>query len=240
MTLKQFLLPSTVAILLAAGSVPAYAQQRHGGGGWSGHAPSRSVERARGHVDHRRVAPARPVVRGYRGYRGPFVRTQIVRPFHGPFYAFRPRFRVGVGLFVGFPVTYPWDFVGLYPIDPYDPYGPYAPYAAPDVQAWPNDPYAAAPDNAPPDTANAAPADESRDVGGISLDIKPGDATVTVDGTYAGTVDDFSPSSAPLTVVPGSHHVVVAKPGYRSMIFDAAIAQGQVLPYQGQMQPLAQ
>jgi hypothetical protein len=31
---------------------------------------------------------------------------------------------------------------------------------------------------------------------------------------------------------------VIAKPGYHSMIFDATIGQGQVLPYQGRMQPL--
>jgi PEGA domain len=237
MSLKRFILPVTVAIALA-GAAPASAQQRHGGGSSSGHvhanAGGRSVQRdsrPRGSVQQRRVVPVRPA---YRGSRGPLVRTRIVRPFYRPFYAFRPHFSLGLGLFLGYPVAYPWDYVGLYPWDPYayDGFGPYAAYGAP----------APPPPNAPADdpfgtvAPGTAPDADSRNVGGISLDISPSDATVTVDGSYAGTVGDFSPSSAPLTLVPGPHHVVVAKPGFRSMIFDATIAQGQVLPYQGQMQ----
>ena len=222
MNLKHFILPVTVAMALA-GAVPADAQQRHGGGSWSGHSNGRSVHRdsrPRGNVEHRRVVPVRPARPASRAFRGPLVRTRIVRPFYRPFYAFRPHFNVGFGLFLGYPVAYPWDYVGVYPGDPYDAYDPYDQY----------DPDATAPDAVVPDEG-------ARDVGGISLDISPSDATVTVDGSYAGIVDDFSPESAPLTLVPGSHHVVVAKPGYHAMVFDTTIAAGQVLPYQGRMQP---
>ena len=58
-----------------------------------------------------------------------------------------------------------------------------------------------------------------------------------VDGADAGTVQTFSPSSAPLTLTPGQHHIVIEKPGYQSMTFDADVIKGQVIPYQGTMQP---
>ena len=80
-------------------------------------------------------------------------------------------------------------------------------------------------------------ADESRDYGGISLDITPGDATVWVDGTIVGAAQNFSPSEAPLTLAPGVHQVVIGKPGYHSRTFESEITAGQVLPYQGTLQP---
>jgi hypothetical protein len=145
----------------------------------------------------------------------------VVRPFHGPFFAFRPRFNLGFGLFIGDPVPYPWDYVAPYPYDyPYD-----------------GDPYGLTSD-APDDPGNSSTlTDEQRDYGGMSFDITPGDASVLVDGTNVGTAQTFSPSSAPLTLTPGPHHVVIEKPGYQSMTFDSDVVEGQVSPYQGTMQP---
>src|SRR4029434_1591538 len=74
---------------------------------------------------------------------------------------------------------------------------------------------------------------QQRNFGGVSLDITPGDATVTVYGTHAGTAQTYSPSSAPLTLTPGPHQIVIAKPGYKTMTFDADVVQGEVIPYKG-------
>jgi len=143
----------------------------------------------------------------------------VVRPFPGPFFAFRPRFSLGFGLFDGYPFAYPWDYVA---VDPY-----YYPYDVdPDGSTY-----------GQPEDLNSTPSNELHNYGGISLDITPGDASVAVDGTDAGTVETFSPSSAPLTLAPGHHHIVIEKPGYQSMTFDADVIQGQVIPYKGTMQP---
>jgi hypothetical protein len=145
----------------------------------------------------------------------------VIRPFHGPFFVFRPRFNLGFGLFVGDPVPYPWDYVAP------DPY-PYYPYAAdPDGSIY------SEPSVSDDSTTST---DEQRNDGGISLDITPGDASVYVDGTFAGAASTFSPSSAPLTLTPGTHHVVIQMPGYQAMTFDSDVTAGQVIPYQGTMQ----
>ena len=151
----------------------------------------------------------------------------VIRPFPGPFFTFRPRFGLGFGLFVGYPVPYPWDYVAPYPYYDYPYYDDSYNGGAPDV-----------PDTGTAGTVNPVPsADESRDYGGISLDITPGDATVRVDDTIVGTAQNFSPSEAPLTLTSGVHHVVIGKPGYHSMTFESEITAGQVLPYQGTLQP---
>jgi hypothetical protein len=155
------------------------------------------------------------------------VPVHVIHPFHGPFFTFRPRFGLGFGLFVGYPVPYPWDYVAPYPYYDYPYYDDSYDGGTPDV-----------PDTGPAGTVNPVPsADESRDYGGISLDITPGDATVWVDGTIVGTAQSFSPSEAPLTLTPGVHHVVIGKQGYHSMTFESEITSGQVLPYQGTLQP---
>lgn len=56
----------------------------------------------------------RPYSYGYRSYRAP--RVYVVRPYH-----FRPRLHIGFGLFVGYPVVYPF----AYPVAPVYAYGRY-------------------------------------------------------------------------------------------------------------------
>ena len=229
MTLKYFIIPITFVAALAVGAAPASAQ--HGGGGHmssgghtsGGHTSGGHVRGGGGsfhgapHDSHFRGV--NPRFNGGHGFRGPFARVRVVRPFHGPFFAFRPRFNLGFGLIIGYPVPYPWDYVAPYPY-PYD-----------------DDPYGLTYD-APDDPGNSSTlADEQRDYGGMSFDITPGDANVLVDGTNVGTAQTFSPSSAPLTLTPGLHHVVIEKPGYQSMTFDSDVVERQVIPYQGTMQP---
>jgi hypothetical protein len=232
MTVKYFIIPIAFAVALAAGAAPASAQRAsgghmggghmgggvHAGGGYSAGSHSGAVHSQVGPV--RGGAEAR-VHGGVVG--GPFVHMRVIRPFRGPFFDFRPRFDLGFGLFVGYPVAYPWDYLAPYPYGyPYyvDPYG--APLAYDD----------------PDDSGTAStPSAEQRNYGGISFDIAPGDAAVFVDGANVGMAQTFSPSSAPLTLAPGPHHVVVEKPGYQSMEFDANVTQGQVIPYKGAMRP---
>jgi hypothetical protein len=72
--------------------------------------------------------------------------------------------------------------------------------------------------------------------GGVSFSISPGDAAITVDSTYAGTVDQFNDPSSPLNLPPGQHHVEIQAPGYRTLDFDVTIQGGQVIPYAGDLQ----
>ena len=60
---------------------------------------------------------------------GPGVRAVPVVRFSRPYYAFRPRVRLGLGLWVGVPIAYPY-YYGYH--DPYyDPYASSYPYPYP-------------------------------------------------------------------------------------------------------------
>jgi hypothetical protein len=128
-------------------------------------------------------------------------------PYHygyRPYYTFRPRVRLSFGLYLGYPVAYP-----------------YAIYPSPRVYGY----------YPPPGTVTVAPSYSS--YGGISLAIGPPDADVWVDGQYVGRAEDFGPSEAPLTMTPGRHHIELAAPGYETLAFDVDVVPGQVIPYQG-------
>ncbi len=73
--------------------------------------------------------------------------------------------------------------------------------------------------------------------GGISFGIDPGDADVYVDGEYIGIAHDFDGPVQPLTLSAGRHRVELQAPGYEPMLFDIDVVPGQVIPYEGGMQP---
>jgi hypothetical protein len=73
--------------------------------------------------------------------------------------------------------------------------------------------------------------------GGVSFDVTPSNAAVYVDGNYVGIVSDFSPTAAPLTLVPGPHYIDVEAPDCQPMTFDVNVMAGEVIPYQGVMLP---
>jgi len=79
------------------------------------------------------------------------------------------------------------------------------------------------------------PGSGAQDFGGVSFSITPSDAQVYADGEYAGDVSDFSPTSQPLTLTPGRHHIEIRANGYQTMTFDTDVTRGQVVPYQGSM-----
>src|SRR5262249_52364733 len=164
--------------------------------------------------------------------------------FYRPYYTFRPRFSLGFGLWVGLPVAYPFYFYGRY--DPYY-YGygygygyPYPyPYSYPYPYPYSYQPYGYPPPYPPssyPTTGSVGVQPGRATTGGVSFEITPSTAEVYVDGTYMGTVGEFTPTSQPLDLTPGRHHIEVQAPGYRTQQFDVDIIAGQVIPYQGVME----
>jgi PEGA domain-containing protein len=167
------------------------------------------------------IAPRveRPVVVAPRGVR-PYVAPSYVRPYYGspyygrPYYvvrpyAFRPRFRLGLGIFVGYPVAYSYAYP--YPVPVYGYGAPPAP-----VVVGPTSPY----------------------YGGVSLEFSPGGAAVYVDGSYAGVVDDFDGARQPLNLTAGTHRIEITAAGYEPMTFDVTVQPGQLIPYRGDLVPI--
>ena len=176
--------------------------------------------------------------------------------FFRPYYTFRPRFSLGAGLFIGYPIAYNSSY--YYP-DYFYPYA-YA-YAYPYSYAYPQ-PYASrypaqgptyyqAPAGLdppyPPQAQNSvgvqpgptqqAPAGlDPPDRGGLSFEITPSDARVIVDGHDVGSVGQFTPTSPALGLTVGRHHIEIAADGYRTMWSDVDVRAGEVIPFQGQME----
>lgn len=192
----------------------------------------------------------RVYARGYYGYGRPVVRVAPVR-FYRPYYVFRPRVSLGFGLWVGFPVAYsyayydPFYYGYPYPYSypyPYDPYGvgAYPAYPAappyPTAPGYPTAPYPAYPPAQGSVGVQPGVQPSPSDTGGLSFEITPSTAQVFADGTLVGTVGQFTPTSQPLGLAAGRHHVEIRAPGYEPMSFDVDIVAGQVIPYQGTME----
>lgn len=153
----------------------------------------------------------RPLYRpDYRPYYRPYY-----RPHYRPYYTFLPRYPLGFGLWIGYPVRYPTYF---YPYTPY-PYAYTYPY--PNTSPYPTATYPA------PGIVGAA--------GGLSFEITPPEAGVYVDGLYIGVVGQFTPNQPPLALAPGRHHVEIREPGFEIIAFDVDILPGQVIPYRGEL-----
>jgi hypothetical protein len=152
-----------------------------------------------GHAVPRVVAPAY-------GYG-----TRVYAPVYYGYrpYAFYPRARVSLGIYLGFGV--PYAYAWPYPVPVYG-------YGAP-----------AAPISITPGSTM---------YGGVALQITPEDADVVVDGQYAGQVHDFDGQSAPLNLTAGRHHIELNARGYQQLAFDVDVQPGQLVPYRGDMQPL--
>lgn len=73
--------------------------------------------------------------------------------------------------------------------------------------------------------------------GGVSFSISPGDASVTVDGALAGTVDEFNDPRHPLNLPPGPHQIQIQAAGYGTLDFTVNVEAGHVIPYAGDLQP---
>jgi hypothetical protein len=51
-----------------------------------------------------------------------------------------------------------------------------------------------------------------------------------------GTVGQFTPTTQPLGMEAGHHHIEVRAAGYTTLSFDVDVIAGQVIPYQGTME----
>jgi hypothetical protein len=88
--------------------------------------------------------------------------------------------------------------------------------------------------------ADAGEEDEQDEVegqGNLRIKVKPRDAKVLVDGTFAGTVDDFDGNFQKLRLDEGAHKVELQADGYEPLRFDVLIVDGQTVTYKGQLRP---
>jgi len=131
------------------------------------------------------------------------------RPYYTGPYAFHPHFSIGFGIWAGYPVPYAYAYP--YPVPVYG-------YGAP--------------------SASVAVGPNSTQYGGVALEITPADATVYVDGGYAGLVRDFDGTKQTLTLAAGHHRVEINAPGFEPMSFDVDTVAGQIVPYRGDLQPI--
>jgi len=193
------------------------------------------------------------------GPRGVGSRGVYAAPFrfYRPYYSFRPRLSLGFGLWVGYPIAYSYPFYYGYPYpypypDPYaysnpypDPYA-YPAYYPPPTYGYPApNPSSAYPPSGYPQGGYSGPpapgsvvAQPGTTSGGVSFEISPPTAEVYIDGTFVGKVSDLGPTTQPLALTPGRHHIEIRAAGYQTMVIDSDITAGQVIPYQGTMQPV--
>ena len=114
---------------------------------------------------------------------------------------------------------------------PYNSYYPYYPdsYSSSDLN-----------DNASTysDTSDSVDVQQPNqtNMGGLSFDVTPGTAELFVDNMRVGTVGQFTPTTQPLGIEAGHHHIEVRAAGYQTQSFDIDVIAGQVIPYQGTLE----
>jgi hypothetical protein len=168
---------------------------------------------------------------------GTFVHGSFGHGFHAapvhffhPYYAFRPHFSLGFGIWTGYPFAYPYAYY-----DPFYPY--YYPNGYLSSYSYPTSDYAYPPTNTEPvESGSLGVQPGQTNMGGMSFDITPTTAQLFIDGTLVGTVGEFTPTTQPLGLLTGRHRVEVRASGYQTMSFDVDIVAGQVIPYQGTLE----
>jgi hypothetical protein len=225
---------------------PGVGWAQHGGHAGGGHGGGHT---ASGHTSGHSGGPAGAAASsGSRGARTAAPVTSAVgvtslvqsRPLlTRPYYVFRLRQPVCLGLSLGYAVPYPSSFfhpyASLYPYSYYPyPYSDY-PYTSPTLGALYATPTPTYPDalTTAPGIVDALP---PSGIGGVSFDIAPSDAAVFVDTVYVGTAGDFSATAPPLSLAAGRHHFELRAQGYQTLAFDVDVIPGQVIPYQGTLQ----
>jgi hypothetical protein len=176
----------------------------------------------------------------------PVPRPQVMTPRapirhhgRGRFYTFRPRFNVGYGVVVGYPIIYPY----AYPFDPFSPSS-----GSPSYGVAPSSPNTYSNASSAPATSSIGRVESSSSAaiacegpapcGGVSFDLSPASAQVYVDGVFAGVAEDFSATSAPLLLAVGTHYLEIRQAGFRTASLDVTIAAGEVTPYEGTLERL--
>lgn len=75
-------------------------------------------------------------------------------------------------------------------------------------------------------------------MGGLRLKVKPNQATVYVDGYYAGRVDDFDGMFQRLVIEEGPHKIEMSAPGYQRLAIDVSIRAFENITFQGELEPI--
>jgi hypothetical protein len=78
-----------------------------------------------------------------------------------------------------------------------------------------------------------------RDDGSVRLKVSPRDASVYVDGYYAGSVDDFDGVFQSLPLEPGPHRIEVQLDGFAPLTFDVRVLSDRRTTLEGRLRPLA-
>jgi hypothetical protein len=76
------------------------------------------------------------------------------------------------------------------------------------------------------------------DDGTLRLKMKPRDATVYVDGYYAGRVDDFDGIFQRLRVEPGPHRIEIRADGYETHVLDVLVQRDRNIVYEADLKRL--
>lgn len=71
--------------------------------------------------------------------------------------------------------------------------------------------------------------------GALRLKVKPRDATVLVDGYFAGQVDDFDGVFQRLRLEPGPHRIEVSAEGYEPLTFEIRVLPDRTTTYKGEL-----
>ncbi len=74
--------------------------------------------------------------------------------------------------------------------------------------------------------------------GEVRLEVKPRQASVYVDGYYAGIVDDFDGLFQRLHLESGGHHIEIRLDGYQTLTVDLHVQPGRTVTYRGQLKKL--
>jgi hypothetical protein len=78
----------------------------------------------------------------------------------------------------------------------------------------------------------------SGDDGSLRLKVKPRDASVYIDGYFAGTVDEFDGVFQRLHIDSGPHRIEVQAEGYEPLTFEVDIRPDRSVTYKGELQKL--
>jgi len=73
----------------------------------------------------------------------------------------------------------------------------------------------------------APPPPTSASRGRILFKVEPPDAAVYVDDRFAGTAEELSTLSRGLQIAPGSHRIVVSRPGFGTESTQVEVTEGQ-------------
>ncbi len=73
----------------------------------------------------------------------------------------------------------------------------------------------------------------------VRFDVKPNDASVYVDGYYAGIVDDFDGTFQRLRTAPGGHEITVYLEGHRTYTERVYLSPDTTFKFRHRMEPLA-